>query len=95
MPDCTPAERKFLDALHAEPDGNLVEIRAKLAISRVTPELYERLVVVEAAARRAKRAECSVWEEVWALGVSGKSTAFSQWYDRLQADAEARAAPRP
>lgn len=95
MPECTQAERELLDALNGNPDKNIAEARAALAIARVPSELFELAVAARVAQLRANQMDKRAWDALSELGVPGRYNGmtkhFDEFYARIQAIAEERA----
>lgn len=95
MPECTPEERRLLDALNGNPDVNIYELRAELAISRVPEGLIESVIAARAMAMRGAQMEKKAWDALETFGVPGKyssqSKAFDSFYSRVDAEARKRA----
>ncbi len=85
---CTKEERAFLDAVAADPHGDVHELQMKLAISRVPQSLVKRAIRAHAASIMAHREREAVWEQFHALGLSGRSKAFREFYDMLETEAQ-------
>jgi len=93
MPECTEEERALLDTLAQRPVPNdgLREACAQWALTRVSPELKERLVSAMAAGRQAGKAEAACWAELDALGLNdGTTKTWNDFYKAVEAEAEKR-----
>ncbi len=95
MPTCTELERELLDEL-SRPDGNgksMHDLRVKVCVERLPPELRERLVTAVANARRWAKEQEVVWEMVRERGVlSGgpHSVEWNRFYDEIASEARKR-----
>jgi predicted RNA-binding protein associated with RNAse of E/G family len=90
MPECTKAERDLLDALNGNPDMDINEALAALAISRVTPELLEEAISARVRMIEAHARDTKVWKALNALGVQGVSRAFNGFYEMIDKAANER-----
>ncbi len=95
MPTCTELERELLDEL-SQPKGSgtpLHELRVKICIARLSPELRERLVTAVANSLRWSKEQETAWELVREQGVLCSAPNSVEWklfYEGVIKDARKR-----
>jgi hypothetical protein len=88
MPECTEAERAYLEACLSagvNPGSGLLDGVAK---ERLTPELREAAIAAHIGTIRAHRIDSAVWERIEATGVHG--SARIELYRDIEDEAEKR-----
>jgi hypothetical protein len=88
MPDCTEAERAYLEAClqaGANPGRGLLDA---IATERLTPELREEAIRARMAFQRAAITDTKAWQRIDAAGLHGP--AREKLYQEINAEAEKR-----
>ena len=93
--ECTAEEREFLDKLNENLLDDVEELRMKLSVARLSPELRKRLVLTRAALIRASAAHTEAWEQANAAGLFGHSNAFRRLYEEIESEAKTLAHENP
>lgn len=92
MPECTPEERVYLDAMTAryrngaERNQALADARKALVASRVEGGLKEAAIAAHAACHRAYALRDKAWGELNAVGIDAGmgEREFSDFYDEVE-----------
>ena len=100
MPECTPEERAYLDAMTAKyTNGSarnqaLADARKALVVSRVEGGLKEAAIAAHAACHRAYAMRDKAWEALNAVGIDAGmgEHEFSEFYDEIERLGKGRAA---
>lgn len=94
LAQCTAAERELLDKLATNDDTE--ELRAKVLLSRIPPELREWLILAMLASDAAYAREEALWEKVRGIRGNGRVgqrlhyVTLEKWANDLWSEVKAR-----